>query len=163
MADLPTLRRRRGVTKSSITKLGNKTNDLEAAEHDHIVVSHAAQLLKRLETYDADYRSHHMAIIDALESDEATVPEQEELDRHDEDVTDLTIRLQVLSAAPISTVTDGRTFALRQLAQLQAKLTAIGDDISTHSLPTQMTYRWCTSTKNNSWNSSENYLTFATT
>ena len=56
-----------------------------------IVVSHAAQLLKRLETYDADYRSHHMAIIDALESDEATVPEQEELDRHDEDVTDLTI------------------------------------------------------------------------
>ena len=131
MADLPTLRRRRGVTKSSITKLGNKTNDLEAAEHDHIVVSHAAQLLKRLETYDADYRSHHMAIIDALESDEATVPEQEELDRHNEDVTDLTIRLQVLSAAPISTVTDGRTFALRQLAQLQAKLTAIGDHIST--------------------------------
>ncbi len=70
--------------------------------------------------YDADYRNHHMAIIDALESDEATVPE---LDCHDEDVTDLTIR------APISTVTDGRTFALRQLAQLQAKLTAIGDDI----------------------------------
>ncbi len=61
-----------------------------------------------------------MAIIDALESDKATVPE---LDCHDEDVTDLTIR------APISTVTDGRTFALRQLAQLQAKLTAIGDDI----------------------------------
>ncbi|XP_064406045.1 uncharacterized protein LOC135351067 [Halichondria panicea] len=131
MADLPTLRRRRGVTKSSITKLGNKTNDLEAAEHNHIVVSHAAQLLKRLETYNADYRSHHMAIIDALESDEATVPEQEELDRHDEDVTDLTIRLQVLSTAPISAVTDGRTLALRQLAQLQAKLTAIGDDIST--------------------------------
>ena len=131
MADLPTLRRRRGVTKSSITKLGNKTNDLEAAEHDYIVMSHAAQLLKRLETYDADYRSHHTAIIDALESDEATVPEQEELDRHDEDVTDLTIRLQVLSAAPISAVTDGRTLALCQLAQLQAKLTAIGDDIST--------------------------------
>ncbi len=39
-----------------------------------------------------------MAIIDALESDEAAIPEQEELDRHDEDVTDLTVRLQVLSA-----------------------------------------------------------------
>ncbi len=51
--------------------------------------------------------------------------------RHDEDVTDLTVRLQALSAAPISAVTDGRTLALRQLAQLQAKLTAVGDDIST--------------------------------
>ncbi len=129
MADLTTLRRRRGVAKSSITKLGNKTADLEAAEHNPIVVSHAVQLLKRLETYDADYRNHHMAIIDALESDEAAVPEQEELDRHDEDVTDLTVRLQALSAAPA--VTDGHALALRQLAQLQAKLAAIGDDIST--------------------------------
>ncbi len=96
MADLTTLRRRRrrGVTKSSITKLGNKTADLEAVEHNHIVVSHAVQLLKRLDTYDADYRNHYMAIIDALESDEAAIPEQEELDRHDEDedVTDLTVR-----------------------------------------------------------------------
>ncbi len=57
-----------------------------------------------------------MAMIDALESDEAAIiiPEQEELDRHDEDVTDLTVRL---SAGP---VTDGRTLALRQLAQLHA-------------------------------------------
>ncbi len=77
MADLTTFRRRRGVTKSSITKLGNKTADLEAVEHNPIVVSHAVQLLKRLETYDADYRNHHMAIIDALESDEAAIPEQE--------------------------------------------------------------------------------------
>ncbi len=94
MADLTTLRRRRGVTKSSITKLGNKT---AAVEHNPIVVSHAV-CTTRLETYDADYRNHHMA---ALESDEAAVPEQEELDRHDEDVTDLTVRLQALSAAPI--------------------------------------------------------------
>ncbi len=99
---------------------------MEAVEHNPIVVSHAVQLLKRLETYNADYRNHHM---DALESDEAAIPEQEELDRHDEDVTDLTVRLQALSAAPA--VTDGYTLALRQLAQLQAKLTAIGDDIST--------------------------------
>ncbi len=131
MADLPTLRRRRGVPKSSLTKLGTKTTELEAAELDQIVVSHAAQLLRKIETYDSDFRKHHMAIIDALTSDEAAVPEQEELDRHDEEVTDLIMRLQALST-PISDATNqGRPFALRQLAQLQAKLTAIGDDIST--------------------------------
>ncbi len=83
------------------------------------MVSHAVQLLKRIRLTTE---------IRCLGSDEAAIPEQEELDRHDEDVTDLTVRLQALSAAP---VTDGRTLALRQLAQLQAKLTAIGDYIST--------------------------------
>ncbi len=135
------------LTKKRSNYIGNKTADLEAAEHNPIVVSHAVQLLKRLETYDADYRNHHM---DALESDEAAVPEQEELDRHDEDVTDLTVRL---SAAPA--VTDGHALALRQL---QAKLSAIGDDITTDPNDVPLVY---TSTKNNSWSSSENYSTFA--
>ena len=60
MADLPTLRRRRGTVKASITKLTTKVAELEARDSDPSVIGHAQQLLKRLETLDANFKTHQL-------------------------------------------------------------------------------------------------------
>jgi len=72
MADLPTLRRRRGTVKASITKLTTKVAELEARDSDPSVIGHAQQLLKRLETLDANFKTHQLAIIDIQEKNNLT-------------------------------------------------------------------------------------------
>jgi len=106
MADLPTLRRRRGTVKASITKLTTKVvsepdprtkvAELEARDSDPSVIGHAQQLLKQLETLDANFKTHQLAIIDIQEEGQLGA-EQETLDKHDDDVTELSVRLQALS------------------------------------------------------------------
>lgn len=40
---------------------------------------------------------HHMSIIDAIDVEDELTEQQRELDRHDEEVTDLTVRLEGLA------------------------------------------------------------------
>ncbi len=139
MADLATLKRRRGTAKASITKLRTKLTELEGADRDASFATYAQQYLKRLETLDANFKTHHLAIMDVIEDEEQLGAEQEALDQHDEDTTTLSVRLQVLlSSAPVtSTVTPPETRHLpdravleRRSAQLQARLLSISDDVS---------------------------------
>jgi len=135
MADLPTLRRRRGTVKASITKLTTKVAELEARDSDPSVIGHAQQLLKRLETLDANFKTHQLAIID-IQDEGQLGAEQETLDKHDDDVTELSVRLQALSvpqvqmpAATGTALLPDRTVIERRLAQLQARLTAVNGDV----------------------------------
>lgn len=135
MADLPTLKRRRGTVKASITKLTTKVAELEARDSDPSVIGHAQQLLKRLETFDANFKTHQLAIID-IQDEGQLGTEQETLDKHDDDVTELSVRLQALSVPQVQTpaatgtpLLPNRTVIERRLAQLQARLAAINGDV----------------------------------
>lgn len=99
--------------------------ELEEKVHEPAMPSHAQRMSQRLEALDADFRTHHMAVINAM-GDEDTDKEQEILDAHDDKVGSLSYRLEQLSRirAPGADTSD-RTVATRRLSQLDAKLSTL--------------------------------------
>ena len=77
------LRRRRGVARASITRLGNSLGDLEGMTGD-INTLDLAQQLKKLENLDSEFKTHHYNLIDDVD-DSHLEAEQTILDEHDED------------------------------------------------------------------------------
>ena len=73
-----------------------------------------------------------MSVIDAIENEEEPEGEQRELNAHDDNVTNLSLRLQTLSTSTTVPTDPGqdRTLVQRRLAQLQARLIAINTDVS---------------------------------
>ena len=132
MTDLATLKRRRDVIKSSIAKLTTKTGELEEADFTQAIANHAGQLLKKLDALDTEFKTHHMSVIDAIENEEELEGEQRELNAHDDNITNLSLRLQTLSTSTTVPTDPGQDRALvqRRLAQLQARLIAINTDVS---------------------------------
>ena len=131
--DLAALRRRRGAIKASVTKLTTKLTELETKEFGPAIQAQAQQLSKRLENLDADFKMRHFAILDVLDDDDQLATEHDTLDNHDDEVADLSLRLQALLASTATTplrslspVHDSRspssTYAVleRRSAQLQA-------------------------------------------
>lgn len=90
------LRRRRGVTRSSITRLVNRLKELEATADQPATPGHAQQLLSKLNDLDSNFKELHMQIIDKVEEDETLEQEQIVLDKHDDDIAAITARLQFL-------------------------------------------------------------------
>ena len=131
--DLSALKRRRGAT--------TKVTDLEAQEKGPSILPHAQQFAKRLESLDSDYKTRHFAIIDVLEDEGQLVEEQNLLNRHDDEVSDLNLRLQALmlvsttSPSPTPTTASdahplpSRAILERRSAQLQARLISTHDKI----------------------------------
>ena len=123
--------------KASLTKLTTKLVELEGADTGPSKTSQAQQYLKRLETLDANFKTHHLAIMDKVDDEEQLGVEQEALDQHDDDVMHLSIRLQTL-LRPAATSLDTHTHSLlpdrtiieRHLAQLQARILAVDEEIS---------------------------------
>ena len=101
MSELTTLKRRRGSVKASITRLTSKLTELEGMDFDQSVSSQAQQLLKRLESLDTSFKTHNMAILDAIEESQVEA-EQETLDEHDDDVMNISLRLQALTTLTLS-------------------------------------------------------------
>ncbi len=132
MSDLATLRRRRGVAKASITRLTTRLTELEGVTEESTTSSHAQLLRKKLDTLDADFKLHHLAVIDAVVNDEAAAEEQLELDSHDDTVTSLQIRLETLltipAASALTVTSDIRTE--RRLDQLDARLSLANTAVS---------------------------------
>ena len=123
--DFSTLKRR-GTAKARLTKRITRVTELESADPDPSTTSQAQQYVQ-LETLDASFKTHHFAIMDVLEDEEQLEVEQEALDKHNDDVMELSLRLQALSvpAVTISTATEtrpppDRSIIERRLAQLQA-------------------------------------------
>lgn len=94
--DLAALKRRRGAIKASITKLATKIADLEGKEASPTILTHAQQLSKRLESLDGDFKTRHFAVIDVLDDEGQLAVEQDALDKHDDELADLNLRLQAL-------------------------------------------------------------------
>ena len=130
MADSTALKRRRGVVKASITRLATKVTELETIDHNLSVATRAQRLVRKLETLETDFKTHHFGVIDALDSEDLVGGEQDVLDQHDDDVAELHSRLEVLCGSSLAThVSSGlipdRTIVERRLTHLQARLVAV--------------------------------------
>ena len=91
------LRRRRGVTKASITKLSTRLSEFEAKIDDPMTLGHTQKLQKKLEALDSEFKQQHLTVIDSIPEDDQLddnlAKEQNELDEHDLIVDDLSLRL----------------------------------------------------------------------
>ena len=96
MADLSTLKRRRGVSHASITCLTTRVRIAEARKEDLGIIDLSKKQKEKLESLDSDFRNHHFAIIDLLEEQSDLESEQTILDKHDNEVINLTTRLDLL-------------------------------------------------------------------
>ena len=85
--DVSALRRRRGTTSASITKLGTMLRDLESRSTDTDVLS------ARLQKLDSDFKFIHFQIVDHLPKAEDLDAEQDRLDEHEDKVSDFSYRL----------------------------------------------------------------------
>ena len=95
---LSNLRRRRGAVRGSITRLGGRLKDLEGAADRPDVGVHAKQLASRIDTLDGDFKTLHFQIVDLIsdENGEELGKEQDTLDKHEDDVSSLLVRLHQL-------------------------------------------------------------------
>ena len=100
MSDISALRRKRGVVRASITRLNNRLTEVEEMLDREEAKRHAQRLSTRLNTLDGEFKTQHFDIIAAInESDADTLTaEQATMDKHDDDVDALTVRIETLLA-----------------------------------------------------------------
>ena len=89
---ISTHERRRGVAQASINRLEARLTTLEGATDRPTTQGAAKQLLSKLETLDAEYKTHHLAIVD-LTDESGQEDQQRHLDEHDDLVSELTLQL----------------------------------------------------------------------
>ena len=86
--DLSRTKRRRGAANSSVTRLKESVDKLEAklelSRTDRLLISH---LVKKLEDWDAEFRKQHDVVLHLTEYDMAIEREQAVFDEHDKKVT----------------------------------------------------------------------------
>ena len=133
-ADSATLKRRRGIARGSLTRLKTRVGELEARDDLSRSLEEARRLLQRLDAIDSDFKSNHLALIDAIEDEGELDKEQGILDDHDDDVTDLTIRLnRIISTHPSVGESGEIRTARKRLSHLQNSAFLIRDAISEHT------------------------------
>lgn len=125
---LSNLRKRRGTVRSSITKLGNRVTELEAATTNKDTVDHAKQHLTKLESLASELKAIHFQVIDLIADDDerSLEREQEYLDQIDDDIMSFTFRLQRLTRKPdtAASPTNRKAAATRKLLRVERNLTA---------------------------------------
>ena len=129
------LRKRRGVVRASITRLGTRLTELEETSDQPRTPDHARQILGKLRSLDEEFRGLHYELIDLIDagSEDALDAEQVILDKHDDDVAMLTVRLEVLSTAvraPSPVTSDPLKPLARKLSRIKTGLQRIRDIIS---------------------------------
>ena len=75
---------------------------------------------QKLSDLDSEFRTHHHAVIDLIDDEEALTKEQETLDAHDDLLTELSVRLkQVIDTSSPSSSESSPRIAARKLTHLQ--------------------------------------------
>ena len=123
-------KKRRGVIRSSLTKLGTKLAELEADPTIPTLRESAKILADKLKTLQLDLRSHQLAIIDRTDDEDALAEEQLALDDDEDRISELGIRIQRLATLATSTGQDVVRVANKQLTFVQAKLESISSAVS---------------------------------
>ena len=89
---------------------------------------------QKLSDLDSEFRTHHHAVIDLIDDEEALAKEQETLDAHDDLLTELSVRLkQVIDTSSPSSSEFSRRIAACKLTHLHkslASITLVIDDVS---------------------------------
>ncbi len=130
---LTSLRRKRGVIKRSITRLVNSLKTLEATPDAPGTVAHAKQLVMKLEGFDKDFRAAHFEIVDLFAEDKSEDLEREHevLDKHEDDMTATSLRLQrLITLAPGSVDSGSEKPLSRKLGRVQRHLEETGTALS---------------------------------
>ena len=129
-AQLSAHRKRRGVVRASLTRLQTRVSDIERAIEQPGTLDAARQLLTKLESLDADFRMHHLAIVDLTDDEDALVTEQDALDAHDDDVSRIGLRLRkVISTCTTSTDVSRHKILFKRLSRLETMLASITTDL----------------------------------
>ena len=88
----------------------------------------------KLQDLDSNFKNLHLLVIDQIEEDEALEAEQAILDKHDDDVADLTVRIQRLtnsdSIGPIVTQERERRLLSLKISRLEKGLNETDQTIS---------------------------------
>ena len=82
-ANPATLKRRRGIARGSLTWLKTRVGELEARDDLSLSLEEARRLLQHLDAIDSDFKSNHLALIDAIEDEGELDKEQGILDDHE--------------------------------------------------------------------------------
>ena len=118
-------RKKRGVVRASITKLGSRLTELEAAVSLPDTVNHARRLTTRLQSLVEEFKLHHFAVIDLFDEEEDLAREQETFDDQDEECAQLAMRLERLISSCSSSDSDQCKIASKRLKQLEKRLSSI--------------------------------------
>ena len=133
MAEISKLKKRRGTVKGSITRLRTRIEELELVADQPDTIDHAQRsLAAKLETLDAEYKVHHLSIIDLVDDESLLQHEQETLDEHDDVVSDLSVRIRRLISAcsAPAVVPDIRRTPARRLNHLEKNLSSIYSNVN---------------------------------
>ena len=137
------LRKRRGVVRASITRLDSRIKELEDVAEQPGTPGHARQLAIKLETLDSKLKNYHFQLIDLLddEDEDSLEKEQEILDKHDDIVAELNMRIERLYSKATPAVTDDHRLLSRKLSYLEEStfnlhntVTSLPEDVDDISL-----------------------------
>ena len=67
MTTIAVLRKRRGVPRASITRLGRRLEELEGLTNQPDTLNIAQQLKKKLSELDAEFKKHHYNLVDVVD------------------------------------------------------------------------------------------------
>lgn len=124
-------RKRRGVVKASLTKLGTKLTELEANKESPTLMESASGLADKLKVLQQEYRNHQLSIIDRTEGEEALAEEQQALDDQDDQFSTLHVHIQrLITLATPSPKSDVIRVASKQITHLQGKLKDISASVA---------------------------------
>ena len=96
------LKKRRGAQRGSVTRLETRVTELEGIADQPRIAEHARQMLTKLKAYDEAFRDLHFQIVDSIDEEDETSLEGEQavLDRFDDDIANLTFRVEALISRP---------------------------------------------------------------
>ena len=98
---LANAKKRRGVARASLTRLGNRLKDLEGEHPEPKTLELAQRMSQKLSDLDSEFRTHHYALVDFIDDEEALAKEQETLDVHDDLVAER-VRQVIVASSPSS-------------------------------------------------------------
>ena len=128
---LVTLRRQRGVVKRSVTRLSTNLRSLEATPGASGVTDQAKQLLAKFDSLDKRFQSLHLEIVSFLEEDSADLEKENEvLDRFEDDIAALSLRLKKLSAPSVTAETSAGKQLSRKLIRVKRHLEQTSEGLS---------------------------------
>ena len=127
---LSKLRKRRAVVRRSSTCLSNGLRDLEATPDS---MDRAQQSIIKIGSLEKEFKTIHLEIVDLIDDKDTAAheKEQETLDKLDDDVASITIRLQQLVAKCGSSATSGALkSSSRKLSRLERSLNAVNEALA---------------------------------
>ena len=131
MSNASTLRKRRGVVRASLTRLTNRFKDLESDTDKPATLDLAQGMTRKLDALDSEFTTHHHALVDLIDDEEALLTEQKTLDDHDDFVAELSARMQCLiNACTPSSDLPLRKIASRRLSHLKKTLSSVRSAIT---------------------------------